>query len=142
MKSQHERIPTEREISLCPCKSKKPYLECCLPYHKGKKKPATAEQLMRSRYSAFFFRDVDYLWETHHPDTREESLRRDLEETIHHTGWKFLTILSASKGGEKDKQGKVEFIADYYWDGEVQQLQEHSRFRKYKGAWKYLDGKG
>ena len=87
---------------------------------------------MRSRYSAFFFRLVDYLIETTHPDNRSQNLKRELEDTIHHTDWKFLTIVSISKGQKNESRGKVEFIADYYWDGEVQQLREHSRFRRHK----------
>ncbi|YCM43130.1 YchJ family metal-binding protein [Verrucomicrobiaceae bacterium 227] len=142
MSNEEERIPTMREESLCPCKSKKRYDECCLPFHRGKKKPETAEKLMRSRYSAFFFRLVDYLVETTHPDKREKSLKRDLEDTVHHTNWQFLTIVSTSKGGKDDKTGKVEFIAKYYWDNEEQELQEHSRFKRFKGAWKYYDDKG
>ena len=51
-----------------------------MPYHHSKTKPATAEQLMRARYSAYFFRRVDYLVETTNPDTREKSLRKDLEK--------------------------------------------------------------
>ncbi|MDA7935044.1 YchJ family metal-binding protein, partial [Akkermansiaceae bacterium] len=142
MPDTFEKIPKERHISLCPCKSKKAYQDCCLPFHQNKALPKTAEALMRSRYSAFFFRLSDYLVETTHPDSRSEKLQRELEETIHHTDWKFLTIVSTSKGQEEDKRGKVEFIADYYWDGEVQQLHEHSRFRRHQGNWKYYDDKG
>jgi SEC-C motif-containing protein len=137
-----EKIPKERHISLCPCKSKKSYQDCCLPFHQNKALPKTAEALMRSRYSAFFFRLVDYLVETTHPETRNANLQRELEDTIHHTDWKFLTIVSKSKGQKEDNRGKVEFIADYFWDGEVQQLHEHSRFRRVKGNWKYYDDKG
>lgn len=142
MSGAFEKNPKERHVSLCPCKSKKSYQDCCLPFHQNKALPKTAEALMRSRYSAFFFRLPDYLVETTHPDTRSPDLRRSLEDTIHHTDWKFLTIVSTSKGQNEDKRGKVEFIADYYWDGEVQQLHEHSRFRRFKGIWKYYDDKG
>jgi SEC-C motif-containing protein len=137
-----EKIPKERHLSLCPCKSKQSYQDCCLPFHQNKALPKTAEALMRSRYSAFFFRLVDYLIETTHPDNRDQNLKRELEDTIHHTDWKFLTIVSISKGQKNESRGKVEFIADYYWDGEVQQLREHSRFRRHKGKWKYYDNKG
>lgn len=142
MNDGQERIPTVREESLCPCKSRKTYAECCLPFHKGKTKPETAEKLMRSRFSAFFFRLVDYLVETTHPERRDKNLKRSLEETIHHTNWRFLTILSTSKGGAEDKTGKVEFLAEYFWDDEPQKLHENSRFKRFKGAWKYLDEKG
>jgi len=134
-------IPREREQSLCPCKSRKTYASCCLPFHQGKAKPETAEQLMRSRYSAYFFRLVDYLVETTHPDTREPGLRRSLEKVIHQANWSYLTILGVAQGGKDDKRGKVEFVADYYVDAEPYELHEISRFKRFKGAWKYLDGK-
>jgi SEC-C motif-containing protein len=127
---------------LCPCKSRETYAACCQPFHLGRAKPETAEQLMRSRYSAYFFRLVDYLVATTHPDTREPGLKAHLEESIHDTNWSFLTILGSSKGGPDDKTGKVEFVAEYFESGQRFELHERSRFRRYKGAWKYLDGKG
>ena len=96
---------------------------------------------MRSRYSAYFFRLVDYLVETTHPDTRDPGLKRELQAMIHKVNWSFLTILNTSKGGKDDTAGKVEFIAEYFVDGQPEQLHERSRFKRYKGAWKYLDGK-
>jgi SEC-C motif-containing protein len=132
-----------RELSLCPCKSRETYAACCQPFHLGKAKPATAEQLMRSRYSAYFFRLADYLVTTQHPDTRPADLKQRLEESLHETNWRFLTLLATSKGGPADKTGKVEFIAEYFSpDGQSHQLHERSRFKRYKGAWKYLDARG
>ncbi len=97
---------------------------------------------MRSRFSAYFFRKVDYLVETTHPETRETDLREELRKTIYQTNWSFLTIVGTSRGGKDDKTGKVEFVASYFVNGEPFELHEHSRFKRYKGAWKYLDGKG
>ena len=142
MNEPTERPAGPRELSLCPCKSRETYAACCQPFHLGRAKPETAEQLMRSRYSAFFFRLVDYLVSTHHPDTREPDLKSRLEETIHEANWSFLTILGSSKGGPDDKAGKVEFVAEYFEAGQRNELHERSRFKRYKGAWKYLDGKG
>ena len=130
-----------RGDSPCPCKSDRSYFDCCMPFHHGKAKPATAEQLMRSRYSAYFFRRVEYLVDTTHPDTRGKNLKAELEKTIHQVNWSNLSVLSTTQGGKEDKAGKVEFVADYYVNGELHQLHERSRFRKFKGAWKYLDGK-
>ncbi|MEI6819360.1 MAG: YchJ family metal-binding protein [Verrucomicrobiota bacterium] len=137
-----DRQAGARQVSLCPCKSRETYAACCEPFHLGRAKPATAVQLMRSRYSAYFFRLVDYLVATHHPDTRESDLKTRLEETIHEANWRFLTILGSSKGGADDKVGKVEFVAEYFLDDQAHQLQERSRFKRYKGAWKYLDSNG
>ncbi len=130
-----------RAESLCPCKSEQSYYTCCMPFHYRKAKPDTAEELMRSRYSAYFFRLTDYLVETTHPDTREPGLKEELEKTIPTINWKFLTIIGTSKGGKNDKVGKVEFIAQCYVDGEPHELHERARFRRYKGTWKYLAGK-
>ncbi|MDB4657818.1 YchJ family metal-binding protein [Verrucomicrobiales bacterium] len=136
-----EWVAKERDVSLCPCKSRLPYAGCCQPFHHGTARPETAEQLMRSRYSAYFFRLVDYLVETTHPDTREPQLKMELESIIHQANWSFLTILSTTRGEKEDKRGKVEFSAKYYVDGEQYELHENSRFKRYKGMWKYLDGK-
>ena len=132
---------TESQQS-CPCQSGASYAHCCEPYHEGKATPATAEQLMRSRYCAYFFRLTDYLVSTIHPDKRKGKLKAHLENTIHEVDWDGLEILSTSKGGEDDKVGKVEFVANYSLNGEARQLHEHSRFRRYGGAWHYLDEKG
>ena len=113
-----------------------------MPFHYGTAKPETAVQLMRSRYSAYFFRLVDYLVSTTHPDTREPNLKAQLEDSIHQANWRFLTILGSSKGGKDDKTGKVEFVAEYFIGSELHELHERSRFKRHKGAWKYLDAKG
>lgn len=132
---------TERGQSLCPCKSRLPYATCCMPFHHGKAKPETAELLMRSRYSAYFFRLVGYLVDTTHPDTKKPGLRKGLQKTVHQVNWANLEILSVVKGGREDKVGKVEFVADYFVEGQPYDLHEVARFRRYKGAWKYMDGK-
>lgn len=99
---------------------------------------------MRSRYSAFALRLVDFLVTTTHPNSRSPRLKRDLEASIDETTWIGLEILKTSGGGSGDKTGKVEFVAKYRFgkDPKVLELHEHSRFRRFKGNWLYLDGKG
>lgn len=142
MNETPEHPSASDEHSGCPCKSRGTYAACCQSFHLGTAKPETAEQLMRSRYSAFFFRLVDYLVETTHPDTRPRNLKSHLEATIREANWTHLTILGSSNGGPADKVGKVEFIAGYLVGTEPRELHEHSRFKRHKGAWKYLDAKG
>jgi SEC-C motif-containing protein len=139
---ERDQTPRPRHDSLCPCKSREPYGLCCEPFHLRKAHPETAEQLMRSRYSAYFFRLVDYIVETTHPDTKSPELVLELRRTIDAPKWTFLTILGTSKGQAEDKVGKVEFVAECYLEGTLQQLHEHSRFKRFKGLWKYLDDKG
>ena len=139
---EFEKIPRVRDESLCPCKSRLPYGVCCGPYHYGKAQPQTAEQLMRSRYSAYFFRLIDYLVDTTHPDHKTPNMRQEIQAMADQVNWKFLTILSTSKGQADDKTGKVEFSAEFYHDDTKHEHYEVSRFRRYKGAWKYVDDKG
>tara|TARA_R110002096_G_scaffold161339_6_gene327876 strand:- start:5781 stop:6122 length:342 start_codon:yes stop_codon:yes gene_type:complete len=110
-----------------------------MQYHYGRARPDTAEQLMRSRYSAYFFRRVDYLVETTHPDTKSDSLGKDLDEMVYHVNWIYLRVVNVIKGGKDDKVGKVEFAAGYFAEDERHELNEISRFKRYKGAWKYMD---
>ena len=126
----------------CPCGSGKIYHECCRPFHIGKDHPQTAVALMRSRYSAYFFRLVDYIYSTTHPDVRTPALMAELDDVINDTKWRSLHILSKSKGTPEDKKGKVEFLAQYHHDGKFHEMTEKSRFRKHKGKWKYVDAKG
>ena len=138
----YEKIPRVRDQSLCPCKSRLTYGECCGPFHLGKAVPETAEQLMRSRYSAYFFRLIDYLVDTTHPDKKTPNMRQEIQATAEQANWKFLTILGTSKGQADDKTGKVEFVAEFYHNDTKHEHYERSRFRRYKGVWKYVDDKG
>ena len=137
-----EKVPRVRDQSLCPCKSRKVYGECCRRYHLGLAVPERAEELMRARYSAYFFRLKEYLVETTHPDVRTPELREEIRETLNHALWGFLTILGTSKGEAGDRTGKVEFIAEYYHHEVRHEHHEVSRFRRYKGVWKYVDDRG
>lgn len=142
MTEKNIKPPGERQLSLCPCKSRRTYESCCEPVHKDPTKAATAEQLMRARYSAYFFRLIDFLIASTHPNRREPGLRQHLEDNVHHVNWRFLTILATSKGGPNDKVGKVEFVAEYFVGDEARELSEVSRFKRHKGVWKYLDDRG
>nr|WP_255422139.1 YchJ family metal-binding protein [Tessaracoccus sp. MC1627] len=96
----------------------------------GERQAATAEELMRSRYSAFVVGDGDYLWRTWHPSTRPESVR------AHGVEWTGLTVLDVVDGGPGDEVGVVEFEAAHR-DGA---LRERSRFARRAGRWMYVDG--
>ena len=113
-----------------------------MPFHYGKAQPETAVQLMRARYSAYFFRIADFLIATTHPEKRRPGMKEELEGSLHELDWSFLTIVATSKGGPLDKTGKVEFIAEYFLEKQRQELHEKSRFKRHKGQWKYLDAKG
>lgn len=137
-----EPLLRERDESLCPCKSRLPYSQCCRDFHHGKKKCETAEQLMRSRYSAYFFRLPGYLFDTQHPDSRPAGLKKSLEKTLWSYNWANLKVLGTVRGEKGDNRGKVEFEATCFIQGEEHHLHEVSRFKRHKSVWKYLDDKG
>ena len=89
---------------------------------------------MRSRYSAFYLGDAQYLLKTWHELTRPESLELDLEIT-----WRRLDIVRTEGGGLLDREGIVEFAAHYRDAGKVGQQNEVSRFLKVDRQWYYLD---
>src|SRR3712207_9153339 len=78
----------------CPCGTGLPYDECCGRLHDGTATAGTAEQLMRSRYSAFAVGDPAYLLATWHPPTRPPSL--GLDPFLRRTG---LRVLAPTAGG-------------------------------------------
>jgi SEC-C motif-containing protein len=118
----------------CPCLSGEQYSDCCGRFHRGEVEAPTAEQLMRSRYSAFVVHDAGYLLRTWHPDTRPVELELDPE-----MDWRRLDIVSTSRGGPLDSEGTVEFKAHFRHDGDRGVHHEGSRFLRVDRRWYYLD---
>jgi len=124
----------------CPCCSDKLYRDCCDPLHRGETVAKTAEQLMRSRFSAYAKKEIDYLYETTHPDKRDDNFRAEMEAWANRAEFTRLEILGKKQGGALDKEGKVEFIAYYRQFGEDKQMHEISRFKRHQKRWLYVDG--
>ena len=127
-------------VQTCPCSRDTPYSGCCQPLHLGKLRAQTAEQLMRSRYSAYALKIIDYLVDTTHPDKRSQSLAQSISAWAERVKFYRLEIISTQLGLVTDKIGKVEFIAHYRQEGVNHQLHELSRFRRFREHWVYLDG--
>lgn len=120
----------------CPCLSGLTYDDCCGRLHAGLAAAQTAEQLMRSRFSAFAVGDVDYLLTTWHPTTRPASL--ELDEDLR---WYRLDVLATRGGGPFETEGVVEFEAFHRTSGGPSGTQhETSRFTREDGQWLYVDG--
>lgn len=117
----------------CPCGSGRPYAGCCGPLHVGEP-AATAEALMRSRYSAYVLGHTDHVFRTWHPRTRPDDV------TSAPTTWLGLDVLRTEAGGPDDKTGVVEFVARYEGAAGVQRLHEVSTFERRAGRWVYVEG--
>lgn len=91
---------------------------------------------MRSRFSAYAKRNVDYLLDTWESSTRPAEIDFSKETAE----WQKLQIVNCKKGCAKDSKGIVEFKAFYHQDGVDYFMHEISRFVKTGQRWRYLDG--
>jgi len=120
----------------CPCGSGRPFDHCCKPLLSRATTAATAEDLMRSRYTAFVVNDAAYLAHTWHSTTRPTEVTAPSG-----IAWRRLRIRDTHLGGPDDATGEVEFVAHYRSvDGTRDFLHERSRFAREKGRWMYVDG--
>lgn len=126
---------------LCPCGSGKTYSECCEPIIKGNKKAATAEELMRARYTSYEKHEIDFIINScEHGEEIAEIDRKATEEWSKNSTWHGLRIIRTEKGTEKDDEGIVEFEATYTQKGVRDIHHETGAFKKVNGEWLYSTG--
>ncbi len=118
----------------CPCGSGASFARCCQPILVGAQPAASAESLMRSRYTAFVRKDRLHLLRSWHPDTRPKELVFEPKQQ-----WLGLKVIGVSGGTATDDVGEVEFVARYKIDGRGTRLSERSRFVRHDGRWVYDD---
>ncbi len=119
----------------CPCGSGRRFTDCCGPFIDGDRLPETAEQCMRSRYSAYCRGNLDYLRATWDPKTLPDDLTPGPPVT-----WLGLKILATEAGGPEDDTGMVEFVVRYKAGGwRARRLHERGLFVRLDGRWRYLD---
>ncbi len=125
-------------MQLCPCESGKLYGECCAPYHLQQKQPENAEQLMRSRYSAYALQQIDYIMQTTVPSQRALIVPNDVAAWARSVGFMGLVVhRHVPKIGAKHAQ--VEFTAQLQQNGQIQPHHELSSFVNIDGAWYFID---
>jgi SEC-C motif-containing protein len=124
----------------CPCGASLLYSECCEPFISGVKPAPTAEALMRSRYTAYTRKEVDYIVRTTHPDQRKQDSESNIRQWAQKSVWHQLEILNIVGGGSDDPVGSVEFIAEYSENDERVKHHELAQFKKENGIWFFWDG--
>lgn len=124
-----------RDNDPCPCGLNTRYSSCCKLVLDGKKKAETAEMLMRSRYTAYVVKDVDYLLKTWHFAGRPDEI-----DPAEIPDWTRLTIVRTEDGLANDSEGIVEFKAQAQNGQRNWQLHEVSSFVKDDDQWYYVDG--
>ena len=122
----------------CSCGRVKAYEKCCGLIHEDIKLAHTAEDLMRSRYTAFTKGNGIYLMKSHHSCTKPTNSEiKETELWTKSVSWIKLEVLSCTKGTKNDNDGTVSFKAYYMEDSKVEVIYENSYFEKENGIWFY-----
>ena len=121
-------------MTICNCGNHLSFEECCQPYIDGKKKPLTAEALMRSRFSAYATSNADYLIATTHVSTRNLFNKKEILNWCEKNHWTRLEIIETS-------ENTVTFKAFYTDNHRQEQVHnEKSTFIFENGNWFYVNG--
>jgi SEC-C motif-containing protein len=125
----------------CFCGSNKLFSDCCEPIIKGKTQAITAEQLMRSRYSAYASVEPKYLMQTTHFSLLKNQNETDIRAWAEENKWQKLEVIATQKGQVEDSRGEVEFKAYFIdYEGKLQVHHEKSTFLKEAEKWFYSSG--
>jgi len=127
-------------MNTCPCGSGSEYSNCCEPVISGAKPAETAEKLMRARYSAHVNVQMDFIFESTHPDRRTGYDHKGTEEWAAQTDWQGLEIIATRQGEADDSTGQVEFIARFREKDILREHHENAHFKKEQGIWYFSDG--
>lgn len=126
-----------KSTALCPCQSNLVYGDCCGVLHSHQQQAKTAEQLMRSRYSAFVIENIDYIVETTAPTQQILLNRQALQVWAQQTQWLGLQVLQHKI---LDKQHSlVVFEAKFQGEEEEQIHDEQSLFVNIANRWYFVD---
>jgi len=127
-------------IEKCPCGSGQQYGMCCMSIITGEKKAETAEQLMRSRYSAYVKKEFEHVYNSYHPDTKKHFSVDAIKAQSDEINWIGLDVRDIERGLAEDEEGFVSFSAQYQMNGQSHYLNERSYFKKIDGQWFYVNG--
>ena len=128
-------------MDTCPCGSNVSYAECCRPLIKGEKPAMKAQQLMRSRYSAYVKKEIGYILTSLHPDHRSDYDEKSTRAWAESAEWHTFEIVETKGGGAEDREGKVEFIVTYSQNNVKTEHHELSSFKKEGGTWYFVTGR-
>ncbi len=127
-------------MDTCPCGSKLAYEECCGPLINNERPAATAEQVMRARYSAYARAEIGYLLLSLHPDHRSDFDEKSTRTWSESSEWHNLEIVKTEDGRPEDSEGRVEFIASFTEKGVRKDHHEMASFVKKDGIWYFMSG--
>ncbi len=131
----------ENDSRVCPCGSGKSYGSCCGIFHHGLKFPQNAEELMRSRYSAYALNNLTYIKNTMQGKAAQGFLEKESDTQQKSHQLLGLEVLRHIKDKKNPNHAFVEFRALHQYQEKCSVIQELSEFLKIDGKWFYVDGK-
>jgi SEC-C motif domain protein len=126
-------LPAPQTGKPCPCGTGRNFEDCCGPLLSGERRPDTAEELMRSRFTAHVARDYGYLHRTYQPTAK---LPFKGESDPSPLAWTRL-VIHAHEPGNKPDTAFVDFSAYFVNEHGEHPLQEKSEFHRVDGQWLY-----
>lgn len=121
----------------CACGSKKDYAICCQPFIDGNKLPPTPEALMRSRYTAYTQKNIDYIAKTMASPASDGFKAEEAKTWADQCEWLKLEVIEASYN---QLTGFVEFIVHFNYLKHRQMIHEKSEFHLIDSKWVYVNG--
>ncbi|USA52861.1 YchJ family protein [Acinetobacter sp. C32I] len=121
----------------CPC-GQGQYAACCQPLHLKQQVAQTAEQLMRSRYSAFALQQIDYILQTTALGQQSALDRAAIADWSQSNQWLKLDVVQHQPKLDKT-HALVEFKAHYHDGTQAHVHHEISHFVLHQQQWYFLD---
>lgn len=152
------RIPEGAHHKPCPCGSGTVYDACCGPLHRGDRLCLTMTDVLRSRFTAFSWRNIKHVMSTTHPscrDYREDHVAwaKDLNKGGMFDSFEFVKVEAGPEEMSEDNENegfiefKVTLRAKEDRNGSVPAgqetvISERSRFLRdpNDGSWSYASG--
>jgi len=117
----------------CPCGSGQLFEQCCEPILTRQRPAATAEQLMRARFTAHVAYDFRFLHESYRPTAGKPYVAEEGEPTMK---WTKLVVHAHEAEVGSDK-AFVDFSAYGTEEGVDKVLHEKAEFLRVNGEWLY-----
>jgi SEC-C motif-containing protein len=117
----------------CPCGSGKSLADCCQPVLAGNRVAATAEELMRARFTAHVVHDFAFLHRTYRPTSRQPFVEVTEKPA---TTWTRL-VVHHHEPGPTPEVAYVDFSAYGTEEGRELVLHEKAEFVRQEGGWIY-----
>lgn len=117
-----------KSIQPCFCGSNGDFSSCCQPFINKKMQVQTAEQLMRSRFSAYALGNAQYIYDTYAKSSQAAQSVKDINDWSESCVWIALKIYPTADRLNEASEQYVEFSAFYITDHTLCELREKSRF--------------